>query len=849
MLSGSSKEQDKTASSPATGESTTPVFDTHFGFPLNNAGRRYCRSQWVVIKDVGEACMCWAEDAMGDGHTLVDYQELKLATRNFDKKGENHVLVQGRSCDVYKGSLYGKTTAIKVLKKNGMDERTSMRHVQHTGGALPSRPRLMSAGGMGRGKGTLSAWGAVDEFEAEIQMLSRMRHPHIVQLFAGSTNGPLRCIVLEYMEGGNLFDRLRFSEKVRRREVAASNRGMGELEGNQKEDECAGERIPSSACSGSEKHGRSRVKEEEELERQMLGWRERLGVVVCITRALQFLHSQHPPILHRDVTSANVLLRKDENGHWVAKLCDFGKVYRPKIATERTNSSKKPARTARASSASGIRAVVEWGQGKKDSPQGKKDSPSKSKPSVSRRSHSEVGSWTSANENSLGENSLGGTSMGSSSLLDSCEGGSMQSSMQSSRSRSGDHGHNIESIMRRGEAMLLVYEKANDESMQPRLSYAKDGLHPETIAEHDPFLGAIKAMKKGGMMKSGGGASSAGNLSANGSHPKLATSSKPYVSKIESSNWAEEQDSRERRYRVHYERPKETALEDEKSAEGDKRARQKSDAEGSVGTHGGASMHSIASWQCISERFLSEEQGSMMSGGSMLSLHTTDMPSTDVPAEAKDVGGDGAGEGGGGGDGAGEGDEGESIDSTDGTESTDVASVKEEADARAQNLSEENNNERHTFEAPNPYVPMEYATKGHVSEKTDGFALGIVLVELLTDFQPASARDLVDDLSGAISVFANGGRGERATRPPLCLAEGLERIATMQCIPHLMLYEERTEGKGPRYQCIREGEQQAKTKPARTHARTFLPKNLKKSRPFPPRVFELLIKKRQEVWV
>jgi hypothetical protein len=71
-----------------------------------------------------------------------------------------------------------------------------------------------------------------------------------------------------------------------------------------------------------------------------------------------------------------------------------------------------------------------------------------------------------------------------------------------------------------------------------------------------------------------------------------------------------------------------------------------------------------------------------------------------------------------------------------------------------------------------------------------GFALGIVLVELLTDFQPASARDLVDDLSGAISVFANEGRGERATRPPLCLAEGLERIATMQCIPHLMLYEE-----------------------------------------------------------
>jgi hypothetical protein len=35
--------------------------------------------------------------------------------------------------------------------------------------------------------------------------------------------------------------------------------------------------------------------------------------------------------------------------------------------------------------------------------------------------------------------------------------------------------------------------------------------------------------------------------------------------------------------------------------------------------------------------------------------------------------------------------------------------------------------------------------KGHVSEKTDGFALGVVLVELLTALSPTKARDLVDD--------------------------------------------------------------------------------------------------------
>jgi hypothetical protein len=35
--------------------------------------------------------------------------------------------------------------------------------------------------------------------------------------------------------------------------------------------------------------------------------------------------------------------------------------------------------------------------------------------------------------------------------------------------------------------------------------------------------------------------------------------------------------------------------------------------------------------------------------------------------------------------------------------------------------------------------------KGHVSEKTDGFALGVVIVELLTYLDPTKARDLVDD--------------------------------------------------------------------------------------------------------
>jgi hypothetical protein len=34
--------------------------------------------------------------------------------------------------------------------------------------------------------------------------------------------------------------------------------------------------------------------------------------------------------------------------------------------------------------------------------------------------------------------------------------------------------------------------------------------------------------------------------------------------------------------------------------------------------------------------------------------------------------------------------------------------------------------------------------KGHVSEKTDAFAFGILLIELLSDFHPLDARELAD---------------------------------------------------------------------------------------------------------
>jgi hypothetical protein len=51
--------------------------------------------------------------------------------------------------------------------------------------------------------------------------------------------------------------------------------------------------------------------------------RDKIRIVCDVARALHYLHSQKEPILHRDVSSANVLLEKTEDS-WRAKLSDFG---------------------------------------------------------------------------------------------------------------------------------------------------------------------------------------------------------------------------------------------------------------------------------------------------------------------------------------------------------------------------------------------------------------------------------------------------------------------------------------------------------------------------------------------
>ena len=49
-----------------------------------------------------------------------------------------------------------------------------------------------------------------------------------------------------------------------------------------------------------------------------------LGILYDIASALHFLHTRPDPVIHRDVSSANVLLKAQYNGEWLAKLGDLG---------------------------------------------------------------------------------------------------------------------------------------------------------------------------------------------------------------------------------------------------------------------------------------------------------------------------------------------------------------------------------------------------------------------------------------------------------------------------------------------------------------------------------------------
>lgn len=169
-----------------------------------------------------------------DGNVVISVQVLRKVTNNFAPENQ---LGSGGFGTVYKGELEdGTKIAVKRMEAGVMSNK------------------------------------ALDEFQAEIAVLSKVRHRHLVSLLGYSIEGNERLLVYEYMFHGALSRHL-FHWKT--------------------------------------------------LNLEPLSWTRRLSIALDVARGMEYLHNlARQTFIHRDLKSSNILLGDDFH----AKVSDFGLV-------------------------------------------------------------------------------------------------------------------------------------------------------------------------------------------------------------------------------------------------------------------------------------------------------------------------------------------------------------------------------------------------------------------------------------------------------------------------------------------------------------------------------------------
>lgn len=165
--------------------------------------------------------------SLGFSQSSFTYEDLAAATRGF---AQEYLLGQGGFGYVHKGVLpNGKEIAVKSLKSNsGQGDR---------------------------------------EFHAEVDIISRVHHRHLVSLVGYCTTGAQRLLVYEYVSNGTLEYHL---------------------------------------------HGAGRP---------VMDWPTRHRIALGSAKGFAYLHEDcHPRIIHRDIKAANILI----DSNFEAKVADFG---------------------------------------------------------------------------------------------------------------------------------------------------------------------------------------------------------------------------------------------------------------------------------------------------------------------------------------------------------------------------------------------------------------------------------------------------------------------------------------------------------------------------------------------
>ncbi|KAE8038306.1 hypothetical protein FH972_010831 [Carpinus fangiana] len=171
------------------------------------------------------------------------YSDLEAATNNFS---DQKLLGKGSHGYVYKAILHGRHVAVKK----------------------PSRAPSVKADVL------------TSEVDNEIEILSNIQSPRLVNLVGFTNDSDNRLLVVEFMSNGTLYDIL---------------------------------------------HSTTRPP----------NWGRRIRLALQTAKAIDTLHSSNPPVIHRDIKSANVLI--DRN--YSARLGDFGLALRCHVDDYRLRST------------------------------------------------------------------------------------------------------------------------------------------------------------------------------------------------------------------------------------------------------------------------------------------------------------------------------------------------------------------------------------------------------------------------------------------------------------------------------------------------------------------------------